>query len=180
MIYAIDSVACYSPLVLRAYRDKLLELEILDDSLGLNRSSQEALIEKKEVLRLLNVKYIIAPCELKQDFLKLVNKQNGIFLYQLNGYFPRVFFTEKTTEKFFICLAADIKIIDYSDGFVRINILTDKKGILVFSEQYYPGWQAYVNGEKKEIIKVKDLIQGVAIGEGRQEVVFKYNPYNLK
>jgi hypothetical protein len=59
----------------------------------------------------------------------------------------------------------------------EIAIEADSKGgILVLSDLYYPGWGVKVNGRDGQIIKVFGLFRGVAIGEGKTEVLFYYRP----
>jgi len=177
IVVGLDSLAVYSPLAQRSYRKELSALEVVDDSLGLMMPAEQALIDKYQLLKVLNVKYIISSKELKNEFLEKIISENKIFLYRLKGYLPRVFFTEHVIGDIKIDLSQALTVKEYKDGFLALEIIVQKKGFIVFSENYYPGWQAYVGGNKREIVKVKDLIQGVAIGEGRHTIVFKYRPF---
>lgn len=177
IVVGLDSLAVYSPLTQRSYRKELSALEVVDDSLGLMMPAEQALIDKYQLLKILNVKYIISSKELKNEFLEKIISENKIFLYRLKGYLPRVFFTEHVIGDIKIAPSQTLTIKEYKDGFLALEIIVQKKGFIVFSENYYPGWQAYVDGNKKEIVKVKDLIQGVAIGEGRHTIIFKYQPF---
>ncbi|MEI8349159.1 MAG: YfhO family protein [Candidatus Omnitrophota bacterium] len=177
IIVGLDSPAVYSPLAQRSYRKELSTLEVVDDSLGLMTPSEQALIDKYRLLKVLNVKYILSNKELKNKFLEKITFENGIFLYRLKGCLPRVFFTEHIIGDIKIDPPQALKVKVYKDGFMELEIIVQKKGFVVFSENYYPGWQAYIDGNKKEIVKVKDLIQGVAVKNGKHKVIFKYNPF---
>ena len=67
-------MAAYSPLVEKRYKESLLSLEAVDDSLGLLSPEDNALAEKYQLLKLLNVKYIITKRALDLKFLKKIIK----------------------------------------------------------------------------------------------------------
>ena len=45
---------------------------------------------------------------------------------------------------------------------------------------YDDGWEVYVDGQKKEIIKIADAFVGVDAGEGEHEIYLKYVPKGLR
>ena len=49
-------------------------------------------------------------------------------------------------------------------------------GFLVLTDQYFPGWKAFVDGKETSIYKVDGLLRGVVVPEGRHMVEFKYRP----
>jgi hypothetical protein len=173
----LDSIASYSPLVQKTYKDTVGSLEIVDDSLGVGYPSHEKIKESYNILRLLNVKYIIATHKIDFDFLQELMEENTIYLYKLKEFMPRVFFTSSLDGQPNINQNALINIIKYSDGYVEIQALCTNKGFIIFSENYYPTWDVYVDGFKKENIKFADLIQAVAVDKGRHKIIFKYRPF---
>jgi hypothetical protein len=52
-------------------------------------------------------------------------------------------------------------------------------GMLVFSEVSYPGWIAYVDGQKQEIRLVGELLRGVSLMPGEHSVEMVYRPAYL-
>lgn len=174
--YGIDSAACYTPLVTSAYRDKLFALGAIDDSLGFVNAIEDAIKIDADMLRLLNVKYIIAQKELRESFLEEVGEENGAFLYRLKGYFPRLFFSRDVGSDMKQVPMEDLKITACKNGIIEAELNADKDGFAVFSENYYPGWRAFVDGKEKDIIKVKDILQAVAVDKGRHKIVFIYKP----
>lgn len=74
---------------------------------------------------------------------------------------------------------ANIEDIEYSDGYASATVSSDEESFIVFSETFFPGWNAYVDGEKREVLKVNGLIQGLEVPEGKHEIVFKYEPTSL-
>jgi hypothetical protein len=173
-LYGIDSVAAYTPLVQKDYKEALLSLEVIDDSLGLIAPADESLAEKKEILKLLNVKYIISSRRLNFNFIEEVISENGVYLYKLTDFLPRIFFTTDVKGNIKRETCKILEVIEYKDGFAKVNVSTNKPGFLVFSENFYPGWHAYIDGIDKELIKVKGLIQAVAIDKGNHAVTFEY------
>jgi hypothetical protein len=176
MFFGIDSAASYTPLASKSYRERLEGLEIVDDSLGVRPAKEEALRGNLEWLRLLNVKYVISAQPLSGDFLTLQMREGGFYLYGVSGYSPRFFFSPDINGP---CYPEDIEalsIVKYKDGYAEVEIITDKKGYLVFSEGYYPGWQVSSDGKPGELLKVKGLVQGVALSAGKHRVIFYYKP----
>jgi hypothetical protein len=54
--------------------------------------------------------------------------------------------------------------------------LTDKS-FVVFSEIFYqPGWQAYIDGEEVDHIRVNWILRGMEIPAGEHEIEFKFRP----
>lgn len=177
--YGIDSVACYTPLANKIYRNKLSGLEVIDNSLGLKNSNEDAIKNNIDILKLLNVKYIVAQKLLAEEFLEKVDTENGTFLYKLKDYFPRLFFSYSITSEIKQAPLKDFKIIAYKNGFIEAEMTTDKDGFVVFSENYYPGWRVFIDEKEGKIIKVKDILQGVSVGKGHHKVVFVYKPQFL-
>jgi hypothetical protein len=54
------------------------------------------------------------------------------------------------------------------------------KGLLVVSEIYYPGWQVYVDGKKKEILPTDMILRGVMLQGGQKRVEFRFSPDSLR
>ena len=63
---------------------------------------------------------------------------------------------------------------------ISITVDMDEKGFLVLTDQYYPGWQATVDGSPTEIYRANYLFRAVAVPAGRHEVVFTYRPKSFR
>lgn len=68
------------------------------------------------------------------------------------------------------------KIKEYLPGKVTINVKTSGKSLLVLTDNFYPGWKAYVNGVNEKIYRTDYAFRGVIVPEGESEVLFSYNP----
>lgn len=70
--------------------------------------------------------------------------------------------------------------VEYSFGedSIYIQADTDKSGILYVSVPYSSGWEASVNGEKADILKINDFGMGLYVRQGEYAVEFRYHtPY---
>ena len=56
----------------------------------------------------------------------------------------------------------------------------ERAGLLVLSDQNYPGWQVSVDGKKDRIYTVNGFMRGVYLSAGRHKVVYSYEPDSLK
>ncbi len=53
-------------------------------------------------------------------------------------------------------------------------------GFLVLSEIDYPGWQVYVNGEKREILRGNYLFRTIPLEPGRHKIRLRFSPMSFK
>ncbi|MCL6518964.1 MAG: YfhO family protein [Armatimonadetes bacterium] len=74
----------------------------------------------------------------------------------------------------------DVKITKYRPNEVTVSVRTRAPGILILTDQFYPGWEALVDGEPKRVFEVDFCFRGVAIQAGKHEVVFSYRPKSFK
>lgn len=64
------------------------------------------------------------------------------------------------------------------------NVLTyeaesSTDGIAVFSEVYYPGWTATIDGQPVEVARVNYLLRALRLPAGKHEVVFTFKPTSV-
>jgi len=71
------------------------------------------------------------------------------------------------------------KITAYAPDSVIIHTESDRPGILVLTDVFYPGWRAFIDGRRVKIYRVNGLVRGVLIGEGNHTVQFKYQPLSF-
>jgi hypothetical protein len=62
----------------------------------------------------------------------------------------------------------------------RLNLQTHSSGnsILVLSENDYPGWRVYIDGQPADVLRVNFALRGVAIPTGEHQVSFVYRPWS--
>ena len=71
-------------------------------------------------------------------------------------------------------------IKQYGPSKVIVEAHADSPGVLVLSDLYYPGWEAYVDGKPARLYRVDGVIRGVFVQEGGHTVVFHYSPTSFK
>jgi hypothetical protein len=66
-----------------------------------------------------------------------------------------------------------------SSGELNVEVSTTSPGLLIVSEQYYPGWNAYVNGKPTQVYAVDGILRGIFLEAGDYVVEFKYRPLSF-
>ena len=51
---------------------------------------------------------------------------------------------------------------------------------MVFSEIWYPGWTATVDGKETEVFRVNYILRAIRVPEGRHDVVLTFDPKTVK
>ena len=62
---------------------------------------------------------------------------------------------------------------------VRVRASLAGDGLLVLTEEAFPGWSVEVDGEPAELLRADALFRAVMLSEGEHEVVFRYWPRTL-
>ena len=62
---------------------------------------------------------------------------------------------------------------------VWVNVEMACKGLLIVSDNWYPGWRAEVDGRPAEIWKVNTVIRGVVVNAGKHTVAMRYRPFSV-
>ncbi len=67
-------------------------------------------------------------------------------------------------------------------GFNRIRLAVSSSGpaILVLSENWFPAWQATVNGDEAPVLRANHTLRAVPVPQGLSEVVLEYRSQALK
>jgi hypothetical protein len=71
------------------------------------------------------------------------------------------------------------KILSYGLNDVSLAVETDRNSILVLHDIHYPGWEAYVDGERRPILRANLLFRGVEVPPGRHRVEFRFRPLSV-
>jgi hypothetical protein len=69
--------------------------------------------------------------------------------------------------------------IDERPSSVRVGVEMACQGMLVVSDNWYPGWRAEIDGQAADIWKVNTVIRGVVVGRGRHTVSMLYRPFSV-
>ena len=72
-----------------------------------------------------------------------------------------------------------VKLTSYSANEARYEIESAKGGMVVFSEVYYPGWTATVDGADTEVGRANYVLRAINVPAGKHEVVFTFDPQSV-
>ncbi|MGL5317637.1 MAG: YfhO family protein [Bacteroidales bacterium] len=187
--YYHKSIGGYHPAKLRNYQD-LIEHQISKNNMS--------------VINMLNTKYLIVPGENGQpqaqlnpealgnawfvneiDWVKNANEE----MDALNSFDPLK--TAVVDSRYSSSIPEAGKISKNADDQVKLthfapNALTYSvrktggKGFIVFSETFYDGWKATIDGKELPIARVNYVLRGVEVPEGNYEIRFVFDPQSIK
>ena len=72
-----------------------------------------------------------------------------------------------------------VTIKGYEPNQLTYEVNSGKGGVLVFSEVYYPGWTATVDGEPAELGRVDYILRALQVKPGKHEVVLSFFPKSV-
>ena len=75
--------------------------------------------------------------------------------------------------------SADVKITAYEPNKLNYEVSSDKGGIVVFSEIYYPGWTATVDGQPAELGRVNYILRALKVKPGTHKVELNFFPKSI-
>ena len=73
-----------------------------------------------------------------------------------------------------------VKLTQYKPNNLTYEVKSDKGGVIVFSEIYYPGWTATVDGQKAEMGRVNYVLRALNVKPGNHKVILDFHPTSLK
>jgi uncharacterized membrane protein YfhO len=159
----------------------------------------------KEVLDMLNVKYIIQQNDKGEEVASLNPGANGNAwfvtkilsvnsndeemkaLTKFDSKNVAIKLRDKEDKSFEIKMPfsvdslAAIKLNVYKPNYLKYTSNNLKFGFAVFSEMYYKdGWNATVDGKAAEIVRVDYTLRGLNIPAGKHIIEFKFEPQVVK
>jgi hypothetical protein len=63
--------------------------------------------------------------------------------------------------------------------YLKFWVKTNAPGVFVLTDNFYPGWQAVVDGKKAQIYRANYTFRAVALAQGEHTVEFFYQPNSL-
>jgi len=73
-----------------------------------------------------------------------------------------------------------VSITAYQPNNLKYTAESKNGGLLVFSEIYYPGWTATVDGKPAELGRVNYILRALSLTPGKHEVVLDFHPASVK
>lgn len=72
-----------------------------------------------------------------------------------------------------------VKLTQYQPNELHYDIQSDKGGVVVFSEIYYPGWTATINGQPAELGRADYVLRALRVPSGSHKVVLEFRPASV-
>lgn len=206
--YWHKSVGGYHAAKLRRYQD-MIDYHISEEMQQLFKAVSQAdgnmdsvRSELFPVLNMLNTRYFIFPGQGGQtiplknpyalgnawfvDEVKYVNNANEEIeavgtIAPLNTAVVDIKFKErlKGVESAYKDSLSSVKLVSYQPNKLVYETSTPKSGVVVFSEIYYPGWQAYIDGKEVEHGRANYIFRAMNIPAGQHKIEFKFDPKSI-
>lgn len=76
--------------------------------------------------------------------------------------------------------SATLHRADYNGSRVVVTTTATAPGLLVLTDTFYPGWQAYVDGLRTPVFRADVAFRAVSLPAGKHSVEFQYDPKSFK
>jgi len=171
LIFQIPNVTARGAVELASYEQYLHRLE------SLLKSGSDTLLDR------LGVKYVISTSPLNVPGLDLI-RGGAIKIFQNKNFLPRAY-KIPNKELFDLPetpgdLVIPLRIEQPSPHYLKIELPEAGGQWLVLSDQYYPGWRAYGDGQEMHIQEVDRLFMGLELPSDIHRVEFEYRPGSFK
>ena len=206
--YFHKSVGGYHPAKLRRYQEMIdayiaPQMQAAMGEISTKGGDMQKVDGRKvfPVLNMLNTKYFILPLQggttvaLQNPYAQgnawFVNKI--VYVDDANAEYAQVAKINLQTEavadkKFESALGqaitndstATVRLTSYQPNNLRYTVDSKNGGIVVFSEIYYPGWTATVDGTPTPIARVNYILRALTVKPGKHTVVFDFHPSSIR
>ena len=69
-----------------------------------------------------------------------------------------------------------VTVTHYSSRRIDLTVETDQDGLVVLTDNFYPGWEATVDGLDAKMLRVNGLTRGLWVEAGKHRIVTSYRP----
>ena len=77
-------------------------------------------------------------------------------------------------------LESAVRVLSYENNQIVLQVDTPEAALLFMSETYYPGWQAYVDGRREQILRANYVFRAIPVGPGSHRIEVVYQPWSFK
>ncbi len=75
---------------------------------------------------------------------------------------------------------AAVSLDSYEPNLLKYTVSSQTGGVLVFSEIFYPGWTATIDGQPAELGRVNYVLRALHVGAGKHQVELAFFPQTVK
>lgn len=205
--YYLKSIGGYHPAKLRRYQD-MIDMYIQKEMQQLFKAVSEANGDMTQIngdsvcpiLNMLNTKYFIFPLQEGQtvpiqnpytlgnawfvDNIKYVNNANqeidalGTLKLRHEAVADKTFagILGKATVQDSISI---VNITGYEPNRLTYDVESNKGGIILFSEIYYPGWTATIDGQAATLGRANYVLRALNVKPGKHKIVLEFFPKSV-
>ena len=76
-------------------------------------------------------------------------------------------------------VAASVELTSYEANRLSYKVKSQKGGVVVLSEIYYPGWTCTIDGQPTEIARANYVLRAIKVPAGEHEVVMTFDPQTV-
>ena len=74
---------------------------------------------------------------------------------------------------------SSVKLTKYAPNELRYETNSPKGGVVVFSEIYYPGWTATIDGQPAQVGRANYILRAMQMPAGKHEIIMEYRPSSI-
>ena len=74
---------------------------------------------------------------------------------------------------------SQVELVSYAPNKLKYNVSSEKGGVVVFSEIYYPGWTATIDGQKAELGRVNYILRALNVEKGKHTIELVFDPQSV-
>ena len=74
---------------------------------------------------------------------------------------------------------SSVKITKYLSDQIEYDVYSKNGGVIVFSEMYYPGWTATIDGQPAQLGRADYLLRALNVAPGQHKVVLTFRPKSV-
>ena len=201
------SIGGYHPAKLRRYQEMIdayiaPEMQAAMQAIAAKNGNMQEVDGAKvfPVLNMLNTKYFILPLQggATMPLQNIYAQGNGWFVDKINYVADAnaeyagvdkidVRHEAVADKKFEAALGqakandstAIVKLDKYEPNNLQYTVNSKNGGVVVFSEIYYPGWTATIDGQPAELGRVNYILRAVNVKPGKHTVVLDFHPTSI-
>ncbi len=159
------------------HKDDLLSGEFNPDYVTFPPSSYE-LVWQKNPWQIYENKLALERFYLTDDYEIVKNKDEAILKIYDESIDLRktLILYEKPDLKLGKITKSDILLVDYQPNKISFKITTDANSLFFISDNFFPGWRAFVDEKEVKVYKANYSFRAVPVTKGEHELVMSYYP----
>jgi hypothetical protein len=202
MPYGIRSAGGYLSIYPRRFRE--LWNGRGNDTLQFAKSEEDIDRWKGGWIDMQAIRFIIADPNSYSNVFRAVYRDPGLTIFENPNALPRLFLVDRATVSSEVfqtvrstgfdahketIVEQPISLSENNDplqstiartnerpGAIHVNTQTNKSAILVFSENYFPGWQCKIDGKDANLFRANYTFMGVVVPAGQHDISFEFSP----